>query len=177
MKIPKTHCLVTLVNKAFSSYAIMGKGADFPNYIHEWAGDGDHLFQILKSMRQIASQPLTIISDNPSHLLFIKLIKLGALLHNGYLGMIKPICIEKLLIKINNYFEKKQIPIQIQKQGPHYIITYENLILNLLSDQELSALIFGRDKPSEHFKQRNPILKSLDPHFPLPLFIWGMDSV
>ena len=69
LRIPNTE-VATAWNKqtnTIEAYCILGKGADFKNYVHEWGGSVSAILSILQSLVQKKNTTLTLIHSTSVH--------------------------------------------------------------------------------------------------------------
>lgn len=179
LKIPNTR-LFTAWDKDnnIRAYAVEGKGADLAFYVHEWGGDVPAIMELLAHMRKKYGRTLTVIS--PAHSVnFIKQMKdHGAVVNEGILGMIKILNPENLMFKIKRYARFMGVDDFIfeSREGQYYMGSSENLF-KTDSELDLVKIIFGPLKPEQLHNFDEHTGKTLSSILPIPMWIWGWDSV
>lgn len=179
LKIPQTHAY-TLWSESnqLKAYCIMGRGADLTNYIHEWGGDVFDIIYLSQKIYQRQQSPLRLITPLHSQNLITKLKNLGAKIHYGYLGMIKITNAESLLKKAVAYAHTRGYDHFQMNQTPEGILVGRPGKEQLLEKEEtLTQLLFGPLLPAEVFPFSKENLDIIEKLFPLPLWVWGWDSI
>lgn len=153
------------------AYAVTGKGIDLQGYVHEWGGGVSQLKALLAHVRSDQKRPITLITHPSAQNLVKKISEWPVIKHEGFLGMILPINFDNLFFKIKRYARNQGITdFVLEKTETGFSIGQKNDILNISSVGELTRLLFG---PVEN--------NSLTPEFqkvlPVPMWIWGWDSV
>jgi N-acetylglutamate synthase-like GNAT family acetyltransferase len=179
--LPKTRGLVSLRNASVTAYAVMGKGEDFRNCIHEWGGNPDDLLCLVRELAATANlnevAVLTPAGDNN----FVRLLRdMHAPSISEHLAMMRVVEPESFLSLVHSYLlPKVDWPFQIESDGGAFVIHIGNEHIVLKDMQTLVRLVFGPDHFSDSLPQKIPpeMLGKLNQTFPIPLFIWGLDSV
>lgn len=166
------------------SYAVVGKGADLIGYVHEWGGRVKPLLNLLNYIVQSKKDPITIIS--PHHCLQLNSILQSSAksVHFGYLGLIKILNKDRILMKINRFLkarglgayefisdgEQVSLTRMTSLQAEPYSFVFKN-------EKDLVKFLFGPYQ--EVFLERFPnwIGKDFKSIFPISMWIWGWDSV
>lgn len=173
LSIPNTRVFTAWSpDQRLKAYLVEGKGADLKGYIHEWGGGVSEIISLLSFAQKKIAGPLTIIMPRSAHNLRTRLSQAGAQLNYGYLGMIRPLHHENLMAKTKRFalslgiqdfvFEKLSTGEFIIGRGEQKITTKD---LKLLTQ-----VLFGTPD-STHFDS------ILSPILPIPMWIWGWDSV
>jgi GNAT superfamily N-acetyltransferase len=179
---------LTIPNSAFytvwsesgqlEAYAVLGKGADFDGYIHEWGGSLPALFYLINRALEVTKKPLNLICPSHSQNMLKQAVQLGARRHDGYLGMIK-------ITNENVFFEKIHRAARnsgvehfvLQKNDNHYLIGIGADTMQVANERSLLPIIFG-PHPITTFKQLSEHSNiELSRFLPLPLWLWGWDSI
>lgn len=172
LSIPNTrvYCLWDN-NNALKAYAVEGKGADLDGYIHEWGGDVPNLMQLFGYIRKKQNRPIVVISPSNSQNLIRKLKNAGATYNEGFLGMIRILHHENLFSKVHRYARSMGISdFILEKKDDTFFIGRGEQVFQTKDLKDLSRLLFGPYDFTENVSILNPIL-------PIPMWIWGWDSV
>jgi hypothetical protein len=179
LKIPNARVFTAWdAQNRLQAYAVEGKGADFEAYVHEWGGGVSKLLPLLQHMTKTEGRPLTLIAPFTSANLIQQLTSLGAKKNSGVLGMIKILNPESILLKMKKYIRGMGIDdLVLEPREGQYYLGHRQQIFKTDSTTDLTRLIFGPGKASA--------LQALDPEtaaafeklFPIPIWIWGWDSV
>ncbi len=160
------------------AYAVEGKGIDLKNHIHEWGGGVSKLLPLLFHMRKTIGENLTVIAPAHAQNLIAQLHGLGVSAHYGHLGMIKILNFKGMADKICRWARAKGFEeFAMENQGDKFVISYKKESLQLSSYSELVKLIFGPEKPTVLLTAPQSLKTALDEIFPMPMWIWGWDSV
>ena len=153
------------------AYAVEGKGGDLKGYIHEWGGGVSALLPLFAHIRREAGQPITVIAPSHAENLIRHLKEWPTLVHEGFLGMIRIINRRNLFLKITR--RAKQLGLHdfvIESEGDQVRVGTATDLVTLSTPAEITRLIFG----PHPIGALNPTYKEL---FPIPMWIWGWDSV
>lgn len=179
LKIPKSY-VYTLwdKNNKLLSYAIEGKGVDFTGYIHEWGGGVSSIKELLTHIYNYRQQNLTLIVPGHSVNLRKDLKSLGIKNHLGILGLVKLLGLESLTAKINLYCKRLDYAVEFEATDNQSLVIRSGEEKVLLTGEEvILQTLFGPhellgDKALNNFLQSK--LKNI---LPLPLWVWGWDSI
>jgi GNAT superfamily N-acetyltransferase len=153
------------------AYAVEGKGADLKGYVHEWGGGVASLLPLLAHIRQDSGAPLTVISPAHAQNLIRHLSDWDVLVNQGFLGMIRPVSYENLFFKIKRHARNLGInDFVLEKSGEGFVIGTKNDLAKIDSVGTLTRLLFGPIDSSQLKPEFQKIL-------PIPMWIWGWDSV
>ena len=179
LKIPNSN-LYTAWNEQnqLVAYAVEGKGVDLTNYVHEWAGSVDCLLDLFSFMQQKRNQPMTIMVPSHSTNLKKNLEKVCTLSHQGFLGMIKIVNRDALFAKIKKAFRAEGFDqIVFEKQGDVVVFGIGTDLYTIKNESDLTRLLFGPLKPTDLDFMSTETQEKLVTLLPLPLWIWGWDSI
>ncbi len=179
LKIPNSNLFTAWdQHNQLVAYAVEGKGADLINFVHEWSGQVAALLDLFQYIRTQKNAAITIMTPAHSVNLRNKLHPFATLTHQGYLGMLKIVNKESLLAKIKKAFRAEGFEkIVFEQQIQHCVFGFGTDLYTLEKEADLVQLLFGPlnintlDFVSVETKQK---LASL---LPLPLWIWGWDSI
>jgi GNAT superfamily N-acetyltransferase len=100
LKIPNSQLFTAWDQQnQLQSYAVIGRGADLENYIHEWGGGVSKMLALISEIQKKRTPHLTLITHPQAVNLIRKSQEHGALTNQGYLGMIKIISPQDLFFK------------------------------------------------------------------------------
>ncbi len=179
LKIPNSH-LFTAWNEynQLVAYAVIGKGVDLTNYVHEWAGSVDSLMDLFSFMQQKHNQPLTIMVPAHSNNLKKQLETVTNTSHQGFLGMIKFVNLDSVLNKVKKAFRAEGFEqIVLEKQDDQIVFGYGTDLYTIKNESDLIRLLFGPLKTTDLDFMKPETQMKLATLLPLPLWIWGWDSI
>ncbi len=179
LKIPNSQ-LFTAWNEynQLVAYAVIGKGVDLTNYVHEWAGSVESLMDLFSFMQQKHNQPLTIMV--PAHSVNLKkqLESVTTASHLGFLGMIKFINLENVLNKVKKAFRAEGFEqIVLEKQQDQIVFGFGTDLYTIKKESDLTRLLFGPLKPTDLDFMKPETQAKFATLLPLPLWVWGWDSI
>jgi N-acetylglutamate synthase-like GNAT family acetyltransferase len=187
LNIPQTEVYTAwnAMTNELEAYCVMGKGADFTNYIHEWGGQVTSIMSLVKhiSEKKIreSSDPqtiITLISPPQCQNLIRKMQEAGAHKYLGVLGMIAINNPESFCAKIKKGARALGYDEFIfDYQSDRYFFGYGDEIYQTDSPQDITRLVFGPAQPEQihNFSKRS--LEALNEIFPIPFWVWGWDSI
>jgi GNAT superfamily N-acetyltransferase len=178
LKIPNSR-LFTAWNKdgSLAAFAMEGKGADLQGYIHEWGGQVPELLNLLNYARKQTGKALTIITPRHSQNLNNQL-KNQFPHFEGYLGMLKIVDELGLFGKIKRAFRAEGIAdFVLEKRGQGYLFGIGRDLLIVNEPTDIIKLLFGPVDFQVFDFQDAKTATQLSRILPLPLWIWGWDSV
>jgi N-acetylglutamate synthase-like GNAT family acetyltransferase len=177
MNIPNTEVYTAWdSSNAIKAYAVIGKGADLEGFAHEWGGDINHLFHLFNFILEERQKPFTILVGAHSVNLIMALQKQKIHGQQGYLGMIKILNLAKFskkLEKVAKIYGIKNFSISEIESGK-VLVTANQSRLFLENSSQLVQLIFG---PSTLLSSKPDLENEFHNLFPLPLWVWGWDSI
>lgn len=179
LSIPKTQ-LYTAWNSQnqLMAFAVEGKGADLTGYIHEWGGQITPLLSLLAHIRNTRQQPVTMIVPAHSSNLIQRLRPYASLENLGYLGMIKILNFNQLASKVKRAFRAEGLhQVVLEQRENHYLLGYKKELYTLEGDTALVQLLFGPARISEMPNFDEETRQALGKLLPLPLWVWGWDSI
>ncbi len=179
LKIPNSHTYTAWNEKnQLVAYAVEGKGIDLTNYVHEWAGNVDSLMDLFSFMQQKHNQPLTIMVPEHSINLRQRLESVCTLSHQGFLGMIKILNYDVILNKVKKAFRAEGLDqIVLEMQNNEVIFGYGSDLYTIKDPADLTQLLFGPLKPKDLAFMKTETQEKLATLLPLPMWIWGWDSI
>jgi GNAT superfamily N-acetyltransferase len=164
---------------ALRAYAIEGKGADLQGYVHEWGGGVSALLPLLQHIRKTLNKPITIITPSHASNLRQKLADLKVREVHGFLGMIKILNPATLFGKVLRH-ARADLGISefvLEQRQKLYYFGVGKALFNTDSEADIVKLLFGPLTPSEIYKFDPVTLEALNKVLPLPVWVWGWDSV
>ncbi len=179
LKIPNSN-LYTAWNpqNQLMAYAVEGKGIDLVNYVHEWGGKVDALTDLFHYVQQQKQSPLTIMTPYHSKNLHQKLDSLGHGRHEGYLGMLKFIQLDQILMKVKKAFRAEGYENAVfEMQNKNLVFGFGEDLYTLNNEADIMQLLFGplEAKAMSFIDAANQ--EKLSNLLPLPLWVWGWDSI
>ena len=178
LKIPNSNLFTVWdQNNQLLAYAAEGKGIDLVNYVHEWGGQVEALMDLFQYIRNQKNCEITIMTPLQSQNLRQRL-SLVATQHQGFLGMLRIVNAENLLNKVKKAFRSEgHDKIVLEKQGTSYVFGFGTDLYTLEKEADLVQLLFGPLNINQ-FDFVSPETKSkLATLLPLPLWVWGWDSI
>lgn len=159
------------------AYAIEGKGADLTGYIHEWGGSVSNLLSLFSYIRKERGSPFTVITPEHSTHLNEKLKAVpGVVMSQGFLGMIKIIQADQLFQKIKRVARSLGIiDFVLERRDGEVFFGVNGDLLVISDEKDLVKILFGPETSIPHIKPETQ--KILSKFLPLPLWVWGWDSV
>lgn len=164
------------------AYAVEGKGADLDGYIHEWGGAVTALLALFRHMRRTQGRDLTLISPAHARNLLTRLQDLGCRRHDGHLGMIKLLKTDSVFSKIKRHarmlgIDDLVLESSVGPNGLRYHFGRGVHVYTSESAADITRLIFGPQKASEMYPFDEKSKEAFERVLPIPLWIWGWDSI
>ncbi|MCB0422408.1 MAG: GNAT family N-acetyltransferase [Bdellovibrionales bacterium] len=166
-------------NNKLLAYAVEGKGADLSGYIHEWGGGVTELMALFKHIQTSQRRNITVISPGHSENLIRQCKDAGAFVNNGYLGMIQLLDTRNLFFKIKRYARSLGFDnFVMEQQGKSYCFgDGQNKLYRTDQASDLIRLLFGPYQSQDIYNFDEHTKKVLSQLFPIPMWIWGWDSI
>lgn len=163
---------------SLAAFAIEGKGADLGGYIHEWGGSISKLLPLLSWIQNRKGASITLIAPRQSRNLIQQLQGKSAIANEGFLGMIKILNFDQLAAKIKRAYRSEGVSdIVFERAHGGLLFGVGSELFTLQEESDITRLIFGPvdigDLDMFSTTARNKLGKIL----PLPLWLWGWDSV
>ena len=179
LKIPNSNVYTAWdQNNTLLAYAVEGKGIDLINYIHEWSGQAEALMDLFSYIRQQKQQAITIMAPSHSQNLRNKLQQVSDISHQGYLGMLKIINEQSLFNKIKKIYAAEGVEKAVlEKQGSQFVFGFGTDLYTLENESDLLQLLFGPLNINNLDFVSNETKQKFSKVLPLPLWIWGWDSI
>ena len=166
-------------NNTLEAYAVEGKGKDLDAHIHEWGGNVKAIFTLINHIRTKQNRNIQIMIPEHSSNLRTHLEEQGVPCHKGFLGMIKLLNHSTLFSKVLRHARAglNHHDFHLHKNGDefHFGVNGKNFTTD--KEVDIAHLIFGPLKPSEIYGFDKATAQILDQIFPLPMWIWGWDSI
>lgn len=160
------------------AYAVEGKGLDLINYVHEWAGQADALLDLFQYIHLQKKEMITIMVPAHSKNLRNKISTVASVSHQGYLGMLKIVNKNELFHKIKKAFRAEGFDkIVLEQQEQHCILGFGTDLYTLKKESDLIQLLFGPLPIDSLDFISNESKQKLSTLLPMPLWIWGWDSI
>lgn len=179
LKIPNSNLFTVWdQNNQLQAYAVEGKGMDLINYIHEWAGQADALLDLFQYIRAQKNDVITVMVPAHSQNLRRKISQVAGISHQGYLGMLKMVNREALLNKIKKAFRSEGFEkIVLEQQEQKFVFGFGADLYTLEKESDLIQLLFGPLNVNSLDFVSNESKQKLSALLPMPLWIWGWDSI
>ncbi|RME15271.1 MAG: GNAT family N-acetyltransferase [Bdellovibrio sp.] len=180
LKIPNTSLFTAWDKKTnqLLAYAVEGKGADLTNYIHEWGGKVSAFIPLLQFAQSHYSQSLTLIAPRHSENLIRQMSHNGADLHKGYLGMIRILHPQNIFFKMQRYARQLgYTDVICTCIEDKFVLGYKNDLVGISSLRSLTQILFGPLKLEEAVRIKPQTKEVLEKILPLPMWVWGWDSI
>jgi len=175
-EIPKTAFVCSEQNGKLDAYVVCGKGEDFSDYIHEWAGSADTLPGLVRYCLEevVRGDAVTVLAPDPRHPFPLALKRAGALMHTGFLGLVKILNASSLWEKLHSAVDRVEFEERDHETGWIFRAGEEELVIE--NERTLTRIFFGPEPPSAYISLPDS-LRCLDDILPVRFFIWGLDSV
>lgn len=179
VKIPNSNLYTAWdQNNQLAAYAVEGKGADLINYVHEWAGQVEALLDLFQYIRTQKNQPITVMTPAHSQNLRQHLELTASVAHQGYLGMLKIVNKNSLLTKIKKAFRAEgHEKIIFEQQPEHFVFGFGPDLYTLNKESDLVQLLFGPLNVNSLDFVSTETKNKISTLLPMPLWIWGWDSI
>jgi GNAT superfamily N-acetyltransferase len=177
--LPKSRILLALRGSRVTAYAVMGKGEDFNRCVLEWGGDAQDLLSLIREFAAAAGGDIMILVPAHSNDLVQLLERMQLPKVFEYLALIRIIDAEGLCSVISGFMRDrlgKEFQIRTFESGFSIKIGKEES--SVVRVGALPRILFGPDAASTQLRGLSRATASaLDKALPIPLFIWGLDSV
>lgn len=149
------------------AYVVVGKGADFSGFIHEWGGPLPLLLSLLEYVRQQHRQPVTLICGTHSKNLARTLREQDFVSVAGHLGMIQILNVPQFFKKIERYGRLlgHQDTLLTQPSSHQFVVQSNSKKWEFSSLADCTRFLFN-----DKIQQSNLL-------FPLSFWLWGWDSI
>jgi hypothetical protein len=160
------------------AYAVEGKGMDLGGYVHEWGGGVSKLIPLINHIRVTQNRPITVLAPKHASNLIRQVIALGASSHEGILGMVKLLNVSNILLKMKKYTRAMGYEgVILEPRDGRIYLGYREKVYSTDSDADLIRLLFGPQKASQLYAFDEEVKNIFETLFPIPLWVWGWDSV
>ncbi len=180
LSIPQSQLLTAwnqLTNE-IEAYCVIGKGADFYNYIHEWGGQVSSVLSLIQHKWQQSQGELTLITPPQCTNMIRQAQAQGAEKTTGILGMIKMINPVSFCKKIKKGARHQGYSDFIfdYHEGRYYFGNTDE-VYKTDSDQDIIRMTFGPMSLDVMHPFHPSVEATLKEIFPLPFWVWGWDSI
>jgi len=179
MKIPNAQVFTAWSNtNQLLAYAVEGKGADLQSFIHEWGGQVSALIDLVSYMVKTEAKNYHLMVPQHSTNLRTTLDNMNVFCHKGFLGMIRIHEFDSIAAKVKKAFRAEGLEqIVLEKQNGQIIFGYGTDLYTLDHDADLVRILFGPTQIEDlTFIQPNT-REILTKALPLPIWVWGWDSI
>lgn len=179
LKIPNSNLYTAWgPDNRLMAYAVEGKGVDLVNYVHEWGGSVDALTDLFHHIHAVKQCPITVMTPKHSQNLHHKLDSMNVFKHVGFLGMIKLIKVDQVLTKVKKAFRAEgHENIVLEKQGAAYLLGFGTDLYTLQNEADMMQLLFGPLSIENLSFMSTDAQEKFSRFLPLPLWVWGWDSI
>jgi hypothetical protein len=179
LNIPQTKVYTAWeADGTLAAYAIEGKGADLGGYIHEWGGGVSKLLALLSWVKSRRTTPLTLITPAHSRNLISQLQAKNVITNQGFLGMLKILHFDQLAGKIKRAFRAEGVSdIVLERSAAGLLFGVGEELFTLEREADVTRLLFGPVDISDLDMFSETARTKLSKVLPLPLWLWGWDSV
>lgn len=178
LQIPNTKLYTAWNNQnQLVAYAVEGKGADLKNYFHEWGGSVAHLTALVGWIWNQRQQPFHFMLGGHNLNLATHFVRSGLTEHQGFLGMIKIVSRESFFAKVRKAAKSIGVgDFVLESAGQDRTrIGFLNDSVMIEDERDLVKVLFGPVPEIPALK--NQTMERLERILPLPLWIWGWDSI
>ena len=178
--LPKTRTLLAVRGGDVTANAVMGKGEDLRNCVHDWGGNSQDLLCLAREFAESTKTGEIMILAPAQENEFTRLLRQkGVPSAFEYLAMIRVIDVEGLSSVIHGHMSEllgRDFHISEGEEGVRIAVGDEETRIE--PGRNLARLLFGPEAPSSLLDGLSrETLSALDHALPIPLFIWGLDSV
>ncbi len=160
------------------AYAVDGKGADLQTFIHEWGGQVDALIDLVGHMVKSEGKSYHLMVPNHSTNLRKTLDDLEIFCHRGFLAMLRIHNFESVAMKVKRAFRAEGFDqIVLEKQHGQIVFGYGQDLYTLDQEADLAKILFGPTTIDEMTFIKAETREILGQILPLPLWVWGWDSI
>ncbi len=165
-------------NNQLQAYAVVGKGADLDGYIHEWGGGVSKVMALVQFAIEKQKRSLNLITPPQCVNLIRQFEAHGASSHLGVLGMVKILNMGPLLTKLKRHIRNTGVQgLALEMREGKYYFGYKQEIFSTDSETDMVRLIFGPTRASQLHDFDPETATAFEAIFPIPMWIWGWDSV
>ncbi len=179
MKIPNSHIYTAWGHdNQLLAYAVEGKGLDLQSFIHEWGGQTPALIELINFI--VNSEGKTYHLMVPQHATQLRtyLDQLNLTCHHGYMGLIRIHNFDHVAQKVKKAFRAEGFEhIVLEKQNDKVIFGYGSDLYTLDYETDLVKILFGPTHLEDLGFIKEDTLKIFKTLLPLPLWVWGWDSI
>jgi GNAT superfamily N-acetyltransferase len=178
--IPKTKTLLAMRGNTVTAYAVMGKGEDFGNCIHESGGDAGDLLCLAREFTSLSSSGEIMILVPAQENEFTRLLRRMRLTEMfEYLAMMRIIDLEGLSSLLHDCLSRRLGgDFRVWRSQSGLMMKVGGEEAEVEQEQKLVRVLFGPEPASSLLRGfSHETLCALDGVLPIPLFIWGLDSV
>lgn len=161
-----------------AAYAVEGKGADLQGYIHEWGGSLEALHDLVSHVWNQQQRQLFWLIPRHSQNLIRNLNERGVVTHHGLLGMVKVLNPVRFAGKVQKYLRgalrRTDINVSMDKE---LVVIQTSFSKISFTQQEFTQYVFGPKVPQVATLMDQKDFEPISNSLPLPLWIWGWDSI
>ena len=179
LKIPNSNIYTAWSNtNQLLAYAVDGKGADLQTFVHEWGGQVNAIVDLLSHMVKTEGKTYHLMVPRHATNLRKTLDGLNIYCHQGFLGMIRIHNFEAIAHKVKKAFRAEGFDqIVLEKQHGQVVFGLATDLYTLDNETDLVKILFGPANIEDMTFIKPETRKILATLLPLPLWVWGWDSI
>jgi GNAT superfamily N-acetyltransferase len=158
LQVPNVRCFIVRESGLISAYAVLNKGSDFQDVIHEWAGHPAHLAAIVRHLKNSDYVGKRLRMIGPAHKPVAEIAALSSGFSVGSMALVKVLDRSSIKSIYLSYLRNQGVE---ANWGEALIV--DGLKLRTDTDAEFLNAVFGQGLDGETHR--------------LPFFVWGLDSV
>ena len=179
LKIPNTRVYTAWdLHGQLAAYVVEGKGADLQGCLHEWGGGVDALLALVSHVQHQQGRSLYWMIPYHCRNLIHTLQQKQVPMHHGMLGMLKLLQPERFAQKLEKFLSggchRSDIQIRVDREGFRFSTQHSSVYF---SQQDLVQYAFGPKVPLCATQMDAKDFSSISSCLPMPLWIWGWDSI
>lgn len=177
--LPKSRKLLALRGDRVTAYAVLGKGKDFKRCILEWGGEPQDILSLMYEFASSIGGEIMILVPAYETKFMRLLEQMGLPRIFEYLAMMRIIDVEGISSLIREYMANQHgADFQILTSDSGFTIRIGKEKAAIPNERALPRILFGPDAASSLLGGLSrETASALDKVLPIPLFIWGLDSV
>lgn len=179
LRIPKTQVWVSRRAGSPPAYLAVGKGEDFRNCAHEWAGPARDVVSLLAhATRRSLRRELILLAPDDAGPVNAELQERGTPHIRTDLGMFRCLDVAATAEAIGPWLEARiGARLAVEPEADRWRLRLGDATVGPVSRETFSELLLGPRRARTLLRVSPEVGHTLERALPLPLFIWGFDSV